>query len=182
MGNGTTTAHKQIAASILNTRAGQVAIINADTDLTPYDTGTFASTGTVVAGKAVGLAAETLRDAILDYAARHTGVDRAACRLEADHVLCGNRRIRLTALHAAGSQEGFRFIAFRKSYLSPRTVAFNVQGIRLAVHRGDRGGAVAAQRACGRCGAADQPDAGARPDRRGDRHGGRLDADREDAA
>ena len=35
MGNGTTTAHKQIAASILNTRAGQVAIINADTDLTP---------------------------------------------------------------------------------------------------------------------------------------------------
>ncbi len=135
MGNGTTTAHKQIAASILNTRAGQVAIINADTDLTPYDTGTFASTGTVVAGKAVGLAAETLRDAILDYAARHTGVERAACRLEADHVLCGNRRIRLTDLHAAGSQEGFRFIAFRKSYLSPRTVAFNVQGIRLAVHR-----------------------------------------------
>ena len=30
---------------------------------------------------------------------------------------------------------GHRFEAKRKAYLSPRTVAFNVQGIRLAVHR-----------------------------------------------
>ena len=53
MGNGITTAHKQIAASIVGVRARDVDIINADTDRTPYDTGTFASTGTVVAGKAV---------------------------------------------------------------------------------------------------------------------------------
>ncbi len=42
MGNGITTAHKQIAASILGTRADDIDIINADTDRTPYDTGTFA--------------------------------------------------------------------------------------------------------------------------------------------
>ena len=41
--------HRQIAASILGSRADRIAIVNADTDLTPYDTGTFASTGTVVA-------------------------------------------------------------------------------------------------------------------------------------
>ena len=52
-----------------------VDIINADTDLTPYDTGTFASTGTVVAGQAVELTAAALRDNILDFASRHTGVD-----------------------------------------------------------------------------------------------------------
>ncbi len=61
MGNGITTAHKQIAASIVGTRARDIDIINADTDRTPYDTGTFASTGTVVAGKAVHIAAEAMR-------------------------------------------------------------------------------------------------------------------------
>ena len=53
MGNGSVTSHRQLAASVLDTRAGNIAIINADTDRTPYDTGTFASTGTVVAGQAV---------------------------------------------------------------------------------------------------------------------------------
>ena len=49
MGNGIATAHKQMAASVLGVRAADVALVNADTDRTPYDTGTFASTGTVVA-------------------------------------------------------------------------------------------------------------------------------------
>jgi CO/xanthine dehydrogenase Mo-binding subunit len=46
----------------LGARADAVDIINADTDLCPYDAGTFASTGTVVAGQAVELTAKTLRD------------------------------------------------------------------------------------------------------------------------
>ena len=120
---------------MLGCRAGQVAIINADTDKAPYDTGTFASTGTVVAGQAVALTAAVLRDNILAYASRYTEVELAACKLEADSVLCGNHRITLSELFAAGARDGHRFIARRKSYLTPRTVAFNVQGIRLAVHR-----------------------------------------------
>ena len=135
MGNGSVTSHEQIAAGVLGCRAGQIAIINADTDRTPYDTGTFASTGTVVAGQAVALTAAALRDNILDFASRHTGVDRAACRLEATAVLCGNHRIALADLHAAGTADGHRFVARRRAYLAPRTVAFNVHGIRLAVHR-----------------------------------------------
>ena len=135
MGNGITTAHKQIAASIVGVRARDVDIINADTDRTPYDTGTFASTGTVVAGKAVHLAAEAMRDDILAFAARHAGVDREKCRLDSDVVVCGNRRIALAELHAAGAKINHRFTVSRKAYLSPRTIAFNVQGVRLAVHR-----------------------------------------------
>ena len=135
MGNGISTAHKQIAASLLGVRAADIDLINADTDRTPYDTGTFASTGTVVAGKAVHLAAEAIREDILDFACRHTATDRAACRLDDDAVLCGNRRIPLAELHAAGARVGHRFEVRRKAYLSPRTIAFNVQGVRLAVHR-----------------------------------------------
>jgi putative selenate reductase molybdopterin-binding subunit len=135
MGNGSVTSHRQLAAGVLGCRAGEIVIINADTDKTPYDTGTFASTGTVVAGQAVALTAAALRDNILDYASRHSGVERAACKLEAGAVLCGNHRIALAALHAAGIAEGHHFEARRRAYLAPRTVAFNVHGVRLAVHR-----------------------------------------------
>lgn len=134
MGNGITNAHKQIAASILETRAGNVDIINADTDRTPWDSGTFASTGTVVAGKAVHLTAMALRDDILDFASKETGVDRDDCAMRDDVVVCGGRAIPLTELYARGVEVGHRFEAKRKSYLSPRTIAFNVHGVRLAVH------------------------------------------------
>lgn len=135
MGNGITMAHKQIAAAIVGTRAGDIDIINADTDRTPYDTGTFASTGTVVAGKAVHVTAEAMRDDILAFASRHAGVEPSQCRLDDDAVICGNKRIPLADLHASGAKIGHRFEVGRKAYLSPRTIAFNVQGVRLAVHR-----------------------------------------------
>jgi CO/xanthine dehydrogenase Mo-binding subunit len=135
MGNGSVTSHRQIAAAVLGSRAERIAIVNADTDLTPYDTGTFASTGTVVAGQAVALAAAALRDNIVNFAARHTGTAPSACRLEDEAVVCGTRRIPLADLHAAGTRAGHRFELRRKAYLSPRTVAFNAHGVRLAVHR-----------------------------------------------
>jgi putative selenate reductase molybdopterin-binding subunit len=91
MGNGSVTAHRQIAAAVLGAQADNIAIVNADTDLAPYDTGTFASTGTVVAGRAVELTATALRDNILDFASRHTGVAPDACRLDGEVVVCGNQ-------------------------------------------------------------------------------------------
>jgi putative selenate reductase molybdopterin-binding subunit len=135
LGNGSVTSHPQIAAEVLGTRAGQIDIINADTDLTPFDTGTFASTGTVVAGQAVALTAVALRDNILDYASRHADVAIEDCRLADDAVMCGERRIPLAGLYAAGVGERHRFEARRRAYLSPRTVGFNVHGVRVAVNR-----------------------------------------------
>jgi CO/xanthine dehydrogenase Mo-binding subunit len=124
-----------MAASVLGVRAKDVSLTNADTDRSPYDTGTFASTGTVVAGKATHITAEAMRDDILDFAARHTGVDRDKCRLDNDAVVCGNRRILLKELHTAGAKLNHRFTVGRRAYLSPRSIAFNVQGVRLAVHK-----------------------------------------------
>ena len=112
-----------------------VSLTNADTDHSPYDTGTFASTGTVVAGKATHITAEAMRDDILDFAVRHTGTDRDQCRLDNDAVICGNKRILLKELHAEGAKVNHRFTVGRRAYLSPRSIAFNVQGVRLAVHK-----------------------------------------------
>ena len=60
-GNGTTTVHAQIAADALDTTPDRIVIRQSDTDLVGHDSGAFASTGVVVAGKAVLLAAQTLR-------------------------------------------------------------------------------------------------------------------------
>jgi CO/xanthine dehydrogenase Mo-binding subunit len=135
MGNGSTTSHRQLAASVLGTRASRIAIINGDTDRTPYDTGTFASTGTVVAGAAVEKTAAAMRDVLIDFACRKFGWEPADCRLQDDSIVCGNRKVTLGEIHALGASEGDRFEVRRKAYLSPRSVGFNVQGIRLAVHR-----------------------------------------------
>ena len=81
MGNGSTTSHRQLAAAVLGTRASRIAIVNGDTDRTPYDTGTFASTGTVVAGQAVEKTAAALRDVLIEFASREFGCDPAECRL-----------------------------------------------------------------------------------------------------
>jgi putative selenate reductase molybdopterin-binding subunit len=112
-----------------------VTSILSDTDRTGYDTGPFGSTGTGVAARAAHEAAEALRDHILRFAARSSGVPREKCRLEADAVVCDATRIGLADLHRTARQAGLFLQAVRKAYATPRTVAFNVQGFRLAVHR-----------------------------------------------
>jgi CO/xanthine dehydrogenase Mo-binding subunit len=68
-GNGSTTVHAQIAADALATTPDRIVIRQSDTDAVGHDTGAFASTGVVVAGKAVLHAAQALRRKILEGAA-----------------------------------------------------------------------------------------------------------------
>ncbi len=79
----------------------------------------------MVAGQATERAAVALRDQLLGLAAARTGTDRADCRLSGDVVIAGGRRVEIASLqHAAG---------FGSSDGTPRSVAFNVHGFRVAV-------------------------------------------------
>jgi hypothetical protein len=51
-GNGTTTVHTQIAATVLGTEPERITLHQSDTDAVGYDTGAFGSAGSVVAGRA----------------------------------------------------------------------------------------------------------------------------------
>lgn len=104
-GNGSTTVHRQIAAAVLGTVVDRIHLVQADTDCVGHDTGAFGSTGTMVAGRATLHAAEALRGRIVAAAAGHTGVDSGA------------------ELIATGTFDG-----------TPRSVAFNVHGFRVAVN------------------------------------------------
>jgi CO/xanthine dehydrogenase Mo-binding subunit/aerobic-type carbon monoxide dehydrogenase small subunit (CoxS/CutS family) len=64
-GNGTTTVHRQLAASALAVPVEQIEIVQSDTATSEHDTGAYGSTGTVVAGAATLRAAQALR-ALID--------------------------------------------------------------------------------------------------------------------
>jgi putative selenate reductase molybdopterin-binding subunit len=134
-GNGTTTVHQQIVSSVLNSTASRVRIVQSDTDKTGYDTGAFASAGTVVAGNAVRLAAEALRDRMLTFASKNYAVGRDACRIEHDAILYNGTRVPLADFFAASRKAGRQLETVRKAYGTPRSVTFQVQAFRIAVNR-----------------------------------------------
>ncbi|WP_433567549.1 molybdopterin-dependent oxidoreductase [Nocardia sp. CA-151230] len=134
-GEGTPTAHVQIAAAELGTTPARIRLVQADTDHTGFDTGAFASAGLFVAGNAVQRTAAALRDRIVRFAATHTGVDSVSCAMDDDAVRCGDTRVALTELAAAARRRGTRLTESRKAYGSPRSLAYNTQAFRVAVHR-----------------------------------------------
>jgi CO/xanthine dehydrogenase Mo-binding subunit len=133
-GNGIRNAQRQVAASVLGARASSIGMDFSDTDKTPYDTGTFASTGTSVATLGVQRAAEALRDNLLDLASQISNVAIDQCHLGDGHVRCGDQSLSLQALHAAAPLDD-KLHASRKVYGSPRSTAFLAHGFRIAVHQ-----------------------------------------------
>ena len=128
-GNGTSTVHGQLAATVLNTNPARIRLRQSDTDVVEYDTGAFGSTGVVVSGAATVHAAEALRNEILRKAAEISSVPVERCRLQTEAVDCDGTRIPLTQLPQPLVGEG-------RSGGSPRSVAFNVHGFRVAVDPG----------------------------------------------
>jgi putative selenate reductase molybdopterin-binding subunit len=141
-GNGSTTVHAQIAADQLCTTVDRIAIRQSDTDVVAHDTGAFASTGVVVAGKAVLHAAAGLRAKILDAAAglRENTPDAAGGPPATTSDATGRPPATL-GVDSAGSVPLKELAARATTPLtasghwggSPRSVAFNAQWFRVAV-------------------------------------------------
>ena len=74
IGQGADTAFTQIAAESIGLPVSAIDIQSTqDTDVTPFDTGAYASRQTYVSGTACKMTGESLRGKILDYAARMLG-------------------------------------------------------------------------------------------------------------
>jgi CO/xanthine dehydrogenase Mo-binding subunit len=134
-GNGTSTVHRQIAATVLGTTMDAIRVLQSDTDNGGHDTGAYGSTGTVVAGRATQLACEALREEILSFATAQAGGPRGAWSLEAGAVVRAGRRIKLADLAAAARAAGKSLTGSGRSDGTPRSVAFNVQAFRVAVNK-----------------------------------------------
>jgi len=135
-GNGTSTVHRQIAATALATTVDQIHLKQSDTAHGGHDTGAYGSAGTFVAGRATQAAAENLANDLKRFASATTGISRGACILENDSVVCGRQRLSFVQLAEAARAQGKALSASGTSTGTPRSVAFNVQGFRIAVNKG----------------------------------------------
>lgn len=74
MGTGCDTTMSQIAAEVLECPLENIMVTGADTDTSPYDSGSYASSTAYVTGKAVELCALKLRDKICELGAKKLDV------------------------------------------------------------------------------------------------------------
>ncbi|MFH1122126.1 MAG: xanthine dehydrogenase family protein molybdopterin-binding subunit, partial [Pseudomonadota bacterium] len=74
IGQGSTTVIAQIVAEVMGLRLEDISMVVGDTDVTPYDCGTFGSRVTFYAGNAAKKAAEDLRAQLAGVVARKWGV------------------------------------------------------------------------------------------------------------
>ncbi|MFQ5796225.1 MAG: xanthine dehydrogenase family protein molybdopterin-binding subunit [Candidatus Bipolaricaulia bacterium] len=86
IGTGGDTVLCQIAAEVLGVDVSDMVIYTTDTDLTPFDSGAYASSTTYVSGGAVKRAAEKMRDEILNVAARVMGERPEDLKLEEKEI------------------------------------------------------------------------------------------------
>jgi putative selenate reductase molybdopterin-binding subunit len=134
-GNGTSTVHRQIAATALATTVDNIRLLQSDTAHGGHDTGAYGSTGTFVAGRATQAAAENLATELRVFASAATKITPEACILEDDSAVCGKQRLSFAQLAEAARAQGQALGATGTSAGTPRSVAFNVQGFRVAVNK-----------------------------------------------
>src|SRR6266566_5192384 len=135
-GNGTSTVHRQIAATALATTVDRIRLKQSDTAHGGHDTGAYGSTGTFVAGRATEAAAEKLADDLRVFASTITKTNPDTCVLDNDAVICGKQHVSFGRLAEMARAQGQALAASGTSAGTPRSVAFNVQGFRIAVNKG----------------------------------------------
>lgn len=84
MGTGSNTILAQMACEVLGCPFENMTVFEADTDVVPFDPGSYASSTTYVTGTAAKMAAEKLKERIIDRFAKEFGV--SAEEIEFDGV------------------------------------------------------------------------------------------------
>lgn len=75
LGTGSDTILAQICAETLGVAFDKINVISSDTDITPFDSGAYASSTTYVTGNAVKKAAEKMKKLIIEEGAKILGTN-----------------------------------------------------------------------------------------------------------
>lgn len=124
MGTGCDTILAQIAAEVLECPLDNVTVLGADTDSSPYDSGSYASSTTYVTGKAVEQCAEQLKQKICQVGAGLLGLDEREVVFAGNAVTSedGTQRATLAQIAAAsqcGSNTALEAVVTHSSEISP---------------------------------------------------------------
>lgn len=93
MGTGSDTILAQMACDILETTMDKITVVSADTDIVPYDPGSYASSTTYVTGMAVVKACQQLREKIIEVGANRLQVAKELAEFDGENVFCDDKSI-----------------------------------------------------------------------------------------
>ena len=98
IGQGSDTVLAQIAAEELQTTVDKVIVYSSDSDLTPFDTGAYASSTTYVSGNAVLKAAKQMKQMLITEAARALNVEEQLIKFDGKNFIAHKEMISLSHL------------------------------------------------------------------------------------
>ena len=116
LGTGSDTVLAQIAAETLSVPVRRIIVLSSDTDVTPFDTGAYASSTTYLSGNAVKLCAERVADQIRSVAAEILGSGPAEITLEGSAARADDGR-------SVDFGEVCRFALYRENQFQIQAVA-----------------------------------------------------------
>ena len=96
MGTGCDTILAQMAAEVLECPVDNIIVFGADSDASPYDSGSYASSTTYVTGKAVEKACLQLRQNLMKLAAAELKCDMEALSFKGDRIVDMNNMQEIT--------------------------------------------------------------------------------------
>lgn len=121
MGTGCDTILSQIAAECMECQVEDITVSGADTDTSPYDSGSYASSTTYVTGKAVERACVKLREKILRHGADMLALPEEELTFDGKDVCheASGRKVSLTEIGTASMCGNIDAMQVTESYNSP---------------------------------------------------------------
>jgi len=141
LGTGSDTILAQMAAEVLGCRVEDIYVTSSDTDITPFDTGAYASSTTYISGGAVVKAAEDVAAQIAAVASEMLGVPADDLELRERRVFAPDRRsvtledVALRSLHQV-NQHQIQAVASKMSYDSPPPFAVTFADVEVDTETG----------------------------------------------
>ncbi len=121
MGTGCDTILAQMAAECLECDVDRIVVHGVDTDISPYDTGSYASSTTYITGNAVIKTCEAFIEKMLQESARILGCNQEELEFDGDKIYQrdGNIQISIKELGNASYLGGHNCISASESFYSP---------------------------------------------------------------
>lgn len=119
MGTGCDTILAQIAAECLETPMNNIAVFGVDTDISPYDSGSYASATTYTTGTAVMQACESMREKICALGASMLETEADNVMFDGEFVSDGEKKVSLQEIALKGTCGCSQELQVVRSYSSP---------------------------------------------------------------
>ncbi|MCH3988250.1 MAG: molybdopterin-dependent oxidoreductase [Lachnospiraceae bacterium] len=119
MGTGCETTLAQVAAEVLQCPLERISVYGADTDVSPYDSGSYASSTAYLTGKATEEAADDLRKIIIGIGAKLLGEKPEACDFDGDYVCAKSGKVSLFDIAADSVSSNNQQVVVTRTHSSP---------------------------------------------------------------